>query len=240
MRPLLWLLALAACEGDGAKYPIVGGGGGGGGGGMHPGVDASVDGNDGGNEHLAGRVCLITDARQPTTCATTGADMLTVTLDGRTTTTAADGTFTIDAPTGTNIQWLVTGTDLVTSIMGFSAVHTIPAMKDVDYLDLANSNGVIGLPGNGDVFLHVTHGATNVQAVAATSAPAAEYATLYDGGAPTTWTQLGTGPFGMVWFAGLPQGAVTVTLTPQGGTATPVSTIPVGDQTLTWVSVELP
>jgi len=239
MRALLLLFALAACEGNGALYPIVGGGGGGGG--MQGGADAALDGNGSGSGQLSGRVCLITDARQPTTgCATTGADGLTVTLDGATATTAVDGTFTIDPPTGTNIQWQVTGTDLITSIMGYSSVHTIPAMKDVDYLDLAGGNGVVGEAGNGDVFVHVAHANTSVELVAATSTPTATYATLYDGNAPTTWTQLGTGPLGMVWIAGLATGAATVTLTPQGGTATPVPAIPIGDQTLTWVSVELP
>jgi len=44
----------------------------------------------------------------------------------------------------------------------------------------------------------------------------------------------------MVWVPGLAQGAATATLTPQAGTATVVAGIPIGDQTLTWVALQLP
>ncbi|MEO8554439.1 MAG: hypothetical protein ABI678_30900 [Kofleriaceae bacterium] len=170
----------------------------------------------------------------------TGAAGLTVTLDGAIATTAADGTFAIDPPSGTIIHWEVTGPDLITSIMGFSAARTIPAMKDVDYFGLTSDNGVIPVAGQGDVFVHVVRAGASVPMVGATSTPLAEYPTVYDGGAPTTWTQLGTGAFGMVWIPGLAAGTTTVTLTPQTGTAKAVPSIPIGDGALTWVSVELP
>jgi hypothetical protein len=230
--------SLAGCkQGDGALYPINPGGGGGGG--ADDSVDAKVAG-DANLDVIPGQVCLTSDARQPNTCATTGAGGFTVTLDGRTATTQPDGTFVIDSPHSSNISWLVTGNDIMTSVMSYSAVHRIPVMSQVDYFDLANSNSVVPTPGLGDVFVHVTHQGANVAMVTATVAPAAQFATLYDGNAVTTWTQISTSTAGVVWIPGLPQGSVAVTLTPQGGTATPVNSIPIGDQTLTWVSAELP
>jgi hypothetical protein len=94
--------------------------------------------------------------------------------------------------------------------------------------------------GQGDVFIHVTHQGANVEMVTAVVAPAAQFPTLYDGNATTTWTQVSTSAAGVVWIPGVPQGTVAVTMTPQGGTATVVNSIPVGDGTLTWVSAELP
>lgn len=237
--PIVALGVAAGCkEGDGALYPINPGGstnpGGGGGGGIDAASgDANID-------VLPGQACLISDPRAANTCATTGAGGLTVTLDGHTTTTEPDGTFLIDVPTSSNIQWQVTGSNVITSVMGFSSVHRIPVMAQVDYFDLANSNSVVPAPGQGDLFIHVTHQGANVAMVTAAVAPAAEFPTFYDGNAVTTWTQISTSTAGVVWIPGLAQGTATVTLTPQTGTATVVNAIPVGDQTLTWVSVELP
>jgi hypothetical protein len=239
MRAVALVLLLVACkEGDGALYPINPGGGGGGNNGTPP--DAAALGDGAGSGGLAGRVCLIADARQPTQCASSNAAGFTVTLDGNTATTSADGTFTIASPQSTNLVWQITGTDLETSLMSYSAVHRIPAMLDTDYLDLANANSVVQSTGFGDVFVHVSQAGTSAAQVGATVSPAAIYPTLYDGGTATTWTQTGTGAFGMVWIAGLPVGAASVTLTPQGGTAMTVTGIPVADTALTFVNVALP
>lgn len=238
MRWLVAIVVLVGCkQGDGALYPINPGGGGGGGG--AGGADAAVFG-DANIDVIAGEVCLTGDARAPNTCATTGAGGLTVTLDGKTATTEPDGTFVIDVPQSSNISWQVTGADIITSVMSYSAVHRIPVMSQVDYFDLANSNSVVPTPGQGDVFVHVTHQGASVAMVTAKVAPAAEFATLYDGDAVTTWTQISTSTAGVVWIPGLPMGSVAVTLTPDGGTPTVVNSIPIGDQTLSWVSVELP
>src|ERR1700759_2568102 len=132
MRWLLAIAVLVGCkQGDGALYPInPGGSGPGGGGGGGPDANASGDAN---MDVIPGQVCLISDARQPNTCATTGAGDLMVTLDGHTTTTATDGTFVIDVPQSSNIEWQVSGADIMTSVMSYSAVHRIPVMKQVDY-----------------------------------------------------------------------------------------------------------
>ncbi len=240
MRAALIVILLAACQAKDGPDFTVGGGGGGGGGGGHGGADAFVplDGSLG--DVVTGRVCLVSDARQPNLCAMTGVGGYTVTLDGHTASTQPDGSFLIDSPTSSNLMWSVTGTDIMSSLMGYSAVHRIPVMKQTDYFDLASSNGVLAAPGLGDVFIHVTRAGTSAASVAATTTPVASYATLFDGSNPTTWTQVGTGTFGMVWVPGLAQGSVTATLTPHAGTATVLANIPIGDQALTWVSLQLP
>jgi hypothetical protein len=232
------ILVLVACQAkDGANY-MIGGGGGGGGGGMGGG-DAATR-SDALGDAVVGQVCLLVDARQPNLCAATGAGGYLVQLDGKTAMTNPDGTFLIDSPTSSNLTWIVSGTNLVTSMMSYSAVHRIPVMKQLDYLDLANSNSVVATATFGDVFIHVTHMGTSEASVAATTMPLATFATLFDGSAPTNWTQIGTGAFGMVWVPGLAMGTASATLTPQGGTATTLTSIPIGDQTLTWVTLELP
>src|SRR3569832_1926793 len=174
MRWLVAIVALVGCkEGDGALYPINPGGG------TNPGaggaqVDASVFG-DVNLDVIAGQVCLITDPRQPNTCATTGAGNLTVTLDGHTATTATDGTFVIDAPQSSNIQWQVTGADIIASVMSFSAVHRIPAMAQVDYFDLANSIAVVPTPGQGNKNNHNEQQKASDAMVSAAVTPAAQF-----------------------------------------------------------------
>jgi hypothetical protein len=240
MRVALIVILLAACQAkDGPDFPVGGGGGGGGGGGQG-GVDAFVPRDASLGDVVTGQVCLLADARKPNLCATTGLGSYLVTLDGHTAMTQPDGTFLIDSPTSSNLMWSVAGDDIITSLMSYSAVHRIPVMKQVDYFDLASANGVLASSGFGDLFIHVTHANMSEASVAATTTPVATYATLFDGSAPTTWTQLGTGALGMVWVPGLAQGSATATLTPQAGTATVVTSIPIGDQTLTWVSLQLP
>src|SRR3569833_856022 len=211
MRWLVAIVVLVGCkEGDGALYPINPGGG------TNPGAGgAQVDASSPGDANLfvfAGQACLITDPRQPNTCATTGAGNLTVTLDGHTATTATDGTFVIDAPQSSTIQWQVLGLVVITSVMSFSAVHRITVMAQVDYFDLANSNAGVPAPGQGDLFVHVVHQGASVAMVSAAVTPAAQFPTFYDGDATTTWTQISTSTVGVVWFFGFLLGFVCVLL----------------------------
>src|SRR6476660_1845280 len=98
MRTIVLVAALAACGGDdGTGFPIMPGGGGSGSSSM---PDASIGGDEDGGSTLTGRVCLVSDARRPTTCAGSGADGLTVTVGGSTATTAADGSFSLTRPSG--------------------------------------------------------------------------------------------------------------------------------------------
>ena len=245
MRTLaLALLVVTSCsQGDGAMFPLTGGGGGGGAGGGV--TDANHADSPSTLATLQGRVCLVTDPRDPTTCSTASALGYLVTLDGRTATTAADGTFKIDAPHSATPRWMVTGSDIVPSLMSLSASLLIPVMKRADYLELENENGVIATVGYGDVFIHVTRANANAATVVAAPTPTPLYSPQYDGTTASAWQVTSTGSFGMVWIAQLVSGVGAVatastTLTPQAGATTTLGNIPVGDGALTWVSVELP
>ncbi len=238
---LALLLVTACSQGDGARFPLSGGGGGGGGGGG-AGPDANMGDSLGSADVIAAKVCLVTDPRSPDVCSTASAAGFTVTLDGHSATTAADGTFVIDTPTSSNLVWTVIGNNavIITSVMSFSAARIIPVMKTDDYINLQNESGVVKTPGYGDVFIHVGMAGMNVATVVAAPMPTPLYAPQYDGTTATSWQVTGTGSFGMVWLAGLPAGTASTTLTPTGGTATVVGGIPVVDNALTWVNVELP
>jgi hypothetical protein len=159
MRALLLVaLLVAACKiEDKDRAPTVPGGPSGTGSGAN--IDAREDDGDGGAA-IVGRVCLVTDLRQPATdCANTGAGDLTVTLGSKTTTTVEDGTFSIEPPSGSNLTWRVTGADIVTSVTPFSVDTVIPTIDTDVYTDLLSTNGVILIAGQGSVVGRVVQGA---------------------------------------------------------------------------------
>jgi hypothetical protein len=252
---VLVLLALAACQqgaGSGDDYPVGTGGGGpvviGGGGGGSGVGDAGTGVGDAGTGDagtaLRGRVCLLTDLRRvgdSTACAGTGANGLVVSLGTRTATTAADGSFTIVAPLGGGLTWHVTGSRIITSVMLFGADPTIPAISDVVYGDLLNTNQVTLADQQGSIVVRVVSGVTPVVGTTATSIPASNRLALYDGNNATVWTEnrTGTGPRGIAWFTDVPLAAIgatlaTVTLTPRG--LGPVPAVPVENQAITFVT----
>ena len=234
----LFAIALAACTSSGTdKLPIVPGGGGipGGTGGKQ---DAAVyDGNDGGG--LAGRVCLVGDARALATCASAGAEGLTVTLGGATAMTAADGTFTIAAPQGTNLTWHVTGTNLVTSVMAYSATPQVPALTQATYNELLNSNGIILVSGQGSLFVRVLQAGAPLAGATASILPAATEIN-YEGTTATAWDGHATGAHGVAWIAGEAVGNASVTVTPPTGTPATIAPIPVEDGAITFVATDFP
>lgn len=232
------LVLVVGCHAGGDDYPVAPGGAGVGGG-LPTLVDASLDGTDGGPQ-LIGRVCLMTDPRDQTSCATTGAGGLVVTLGTSMATTADDGTFTIARPTGSNITWDVTGSTLVESITPFAAQAVIPAMPLVLYGQLEGDNGVVPQAAQGAVMVRVLQGGVPAVGAAVTSTPAGVYGTFYDGATPSTWTANATGAFGAAWMPAIATGTVDVTVTPQGGTAVVLSQVPIKEGAITFLTEELP
>src|SRR5689334_23274473 len=123
MKRLLLVVGLVACGNSGDDFPVTPGGNGPGG--NHPGVDAAIDTSASG-ANLAGRVCLVNDPRV-STCATTGAGGLLVTLGLNTATTADDGSFQIQGTQATNAVWTVTGETIVQTVEPFTGQVIIPA-----------------------------------------------------------------------------------------------------------------
>ncbi len=244
MRLSRWIViaALAGCSSKSDNLPVgTGGGGGGGGGGALP--DApSYDSRGPGDSPSAidaplinGRVCLAADPRMLTTCASTGADGLTVRLGSRAATTSADGHFTIDATdAGSSAVWRVTGASIVTSIMPFSD-YQIPALATTTYDTLKANNLVSLLPGQGAIMVQLVRNGAGLAGQTAISMPSSTYEAFYDGSSPTgTWPQTSTGSNAVAWLAGLDVGTATVTA---GTPALTTPQLPVVDGAITFWTI---
>jgi hypothetical protein len=236
---IAFALVLIACQQTtGDDYPI---GPGGGPGGITPGqIDAADDGAGTGDGGVVnGRVCLVTDLRNLTSCANSGAGGLTVQLGSQTTSTADDGKFAIVAPAATMLVWSVSGGTIVPSLMGFGANATIPAVDATRYGDLLIANGVLLSPGQGSIVVRALQAGAPAVGALVTASPVPQYATYYDGIDMNAWDQDATGAFGVAWLTGVAVGTPTVRISPAVGSA---AMIPLGvaDQAITYATVELP
>jgi hypothetical protein len=234
-------VALAACGTSVPTLPVNPGGGGGGGGGGH--LDAAIDSSDGGGGDagmLAGRVCLAVDPRQLTQCATTGASGFTVRLGTQSATTGDDGSFTMPTPQGSALVWHVSGATIVPSVMPAGVIPEIPALSDVTYSELTNSNGVVLAVDQGSMFARIVHAGTPLVGATALASPAAQFDTLYDSTSATAWTPSATGAHGVAWLPGLAAGTAALSVTPSGANAVAVATLPVEAGSITFVVADIP
>jgi len=239
---LAWtVVVVAACRsGGGDDYPVLPGGDDTQG--MEGHVDAAIlDGTDA-PAMLAGRACVLTDLRDLTSCATTGAGGLTVKLGSQTATTADDGQFTLATPAGTMLVWHVSGNvaDVMPSVMPFGATPQIPVVTTADYLDALNTNSIVLAPGQqGSAFVRVVRGAAALTGATAVASPTPTYPAFYDGATSVSWNQAATGARGMVWIAGAEAGSLTVTVTPPLATGVPI-TVPVEADSITFATLDAP
>lgn len=189
-----------------------------------------------------GRVCLLTDPRDPVSCAATGAGNLTVHLGSANAVTTADGTFTIAASGAT--PWTVTGAGIVTSVK-VQADYLIPVMTTTMYSSLCSNNGVTmpgsaTAPGQGALMIHVIRngaGYTGSTAVSQQPNPA-RYLAFYDTTTTTVWTQTAAGSHGDVWFPGIDVGTTAALVAAPGGTPTLTDGgEPILDGAITWSDV---
>jgi hypothetical protein len=237
----IWLLAawlmLGACGDSVPNLPVnpCPGGGGGGGGGR----DASIDSTDGATL-LAGKVCLLADPRDLTTCQATGAGGLTVAIDHNSATTADDGTFAIAQPVGTNLVWTVSGGNIVPSVMPAGTLAQIPAIDMTTYTTLQSNNGVLLNTDQGSILMRVSSSGTPLVGARVTSTPAPSFGPFYDGTNAQTWLQNGTGAQGTAWLPGITAGTASLDVTPSGGSATPIGSAPVAGQAITYVLADVP
>ena len=241
MRTIAALLLLsAACGGDDVElYPVNPGGGGPSSGGTFGSGSNGGDGDAG--VEITGRVCVITDARTPTTgCADTGVAGLTVMLGTRTATTMANGDFTIRVVTGTSNVWRVSGTGIVPSAMTFTSTNIIPALATQTFSDMTSTNSA-AFPGTGSIIAKVSQNGTALVNATATAAPAPARGTLYDAADEITWNQTSTGGLGAVWIAGItPTATETMTVTTAANASTSFMNIPVFADTITWLFASVP
>jgi hypothetical protein len=242
MKRALWLVVLAACGGSGSDddFPVLPGGPSG----PSTPLDASlIDASDpDALSTLAGRVCLFTDPRTPTTgCSNTAAGDILVTLGTKTAMTNATGAFTIEKPGGSNLVWRVSRDNVIApSVVPFGTSMILPAMDLDDYLELQGANNVVIGTGQGSLMVRVLKNGAPQANVTATVTPGAAYATHYDGVAAFAWTELKTDVNGMVWVPGADVLLATTVRVKQGaGTPVPVTATAV-DQAITYLTVDLP
>ena len=247
---LLWsLLLLAACKAESDDYPVLPGGGGGG---NFPTsmIDAAPgDGITGDGATLTGRVCLLADLRavpSATTCATTGADGITVTLGTATAMTIDDGSFSIAMPVGSNLVWTASGAGLVTSLVPLTTAAVIPAIGADLYNDMLGANGVIINSGQGALVVRVLRGTVPAADASAALVPEATSpalaATVAD---PLTWLEDETSSIGMLWIPGIDvplTSAAAPDLTVSLGAETPLqlANVPIADGALTFLTAQFP
>jgi hypothetical protein len=247
MRSVLCLALAVACSPASTNYPVgIGPGGPGGGDDDSGSPDAgSGSGSGSGSGPISGRVCLLTDVRDFTSCATTGADGITVALPGVTAvTTIADGTFVIQRPTGSDLVWSLTGTLIMPSTIGFGASATIPAISTDAFNTLAANNSVVVDPDQGSILgeIFADTGSDDVPADLATttSNPVGEYTTFYSSATDKDdWPGVATDTLGTFWIAGMTPGSAAMTFTADGGFPETGPTLAVGSGSVTFVTFGL-
>lgn len=234
------LLVCAACGGDDIELYPVSPGGGGPSSGAGFGADANEGDGDGGVQ-ITGRVCVITDARTPTTnCKDTGADGLTVTLGTSTAMTMANGDFTIRVISGANNVWRVSGTTIAPSAMTFTSSNTIPALTAQAFSDMAAANNA-AVASSGSIIAQLRSNNAPLVNATATTSPAPSVIVRYDGADSVNWDQNGTGALGVVWVPGItPTATASLTVTNAAQVSTTFMNIPVFTDTVTWLTANVP
>lgn len=235
-RLLLLAAILSACKDDtGSDFPIVPGSGGQGSAGV---VDAAVVSDASGTE-LSGRVCLLADPRQPSSCAGSGADGISVTLGSMTVLTGADGSFTMARPTGTGLVWFVSGTGIEPSAMRQSNGTTIPVLSSLLYGDMvAGMSAIVGAD-RGAIIARLHRGGSPLTGAVVTPSPVPDSETYYDGAGVDAWDFDATGPFGVVWISAITPGTASLAVT-AGQVEGTIGGIPVFAGTITFELAEIP
>lgn len=235
------------CKAGGDDYGVLPGTGGpsGNGSGSGTGVDAPILVGD---AALHARVCVMSDPRDLTSCSETAAGGLTVTLGNYQATTADDGTFAIQASSGSALVWHVTGpasgpNAIMPSVIPFAATRILPAISVDRYAQLMGDNGVLLSDQEAVVFARITQAGGPAVGVTATATPVPNSAIFYDGAA-TTWDQNKTNAYGIVWLPELPlaagtTAAISIAQPVAGSSPTSFSGIPLENQSLTFVSLDL-
>lgn len=248
-RSLLVVLALAGCSAD-DDYPIGGGNGGPPGQGTRP--DAGLDASDGGVGVLRSRVCVVTDLRQPVSCATRNNVGVVVRELGtqNQTTTGANGFFDL-AVTARDVAILEVGTGsaaLVPSIVAVDVprpAETVPVPSAAEYNALVAALGAIVPDGTGVIAEYFLDRSNRpLPGVVIELAGGAQNGPWYDLAgdlSPPPWTtNAETGPYGAALLFGVAAGDAVVPATGPGLEDLTLDGIRVVADRVTFVSQRLP
>ena len=226
---------------------------------VNPGHGSGPNGSGSGSGHMpdaggvdpdaayTAKVCMLTDPRNPMSCATTGVDGLTVTLGTQTATTAADGAFTMMTPNGSGLVWRVKGATVVTAVVPFSASHDVPAISVDRYTQLLGDNGQIFIDQEASIIARVTQRNAAASGATTTVTPPPAAQVFYDGSSAVMWDENTTSTYGTIWVPvmALQSGtSATLTITSadtgSGSTITAFPSIPLENQAITFVTLDLP
>jgi hypothetical protein len=239
MRPLVLLAMLGACtEESGSAFPVTPGGSSTGGSTMGGGTMA--DGGIGGSA-ISGRVCVLLDARNTTVCMASGAEGLTVSIDGRAAATAADGMFVIQRPATAGARWTVFGPGVESTTMRYAAdTNTIPVIQTLVYDDMLASSNASYVEGSGAIHARIRQGGAALPNAIVTASPTPDSLVYYDGALPAVWELDATGPFATLWIPSLPVSTASLTIMPQNGAPATIEGIALAADTVTFVAAEIP
>lgn len=233
------VLLLVGCQSSGGDdFPVVPGGDDTV---ITPAADAPYDvASTDGATSLTGRVCVLVDRRNLTSCTTADASGITVGLGTSTAVTATDGSFTIAAPQESNLVWLVTASGFVTTVMPLGTVHLLPFVSSQGYDEALLDNGVILQAGQGSLVTRVLRNGAPAVGVTATVDPPSQYGPLYDGTNPVVWDRDATGTAGVVWFPDVLEGSATLALMPPAAAAPVTLALPIVEGAITFATVGIP
>lgn len=214
------LLVMVGCAAEEDPWVVRPPGGGGGGGGGVP-VDAPpvIDADPDAISSMMGRLCPVTDPRDPFICpiADTFSNTLVERLGTAASTTAApDGTFTLDLPFGSVVRSGVGDASYATSIVTIEldqpAVRRVPIMTRTVYTGMIAAMDATVAPGNGWVLIQLLDAVGRPVAGATFDVAKALQGPFYEGNATTAWVQGGsTGVGGIAAIVDIPTGPYLVT-----------------------------
>ena len=243
MGALGLLFAGCAANGDDG-YPTrpgngsVGGGGGGGG-------DAGVgDAATGDAAAAFGRVCLITDLRNPTSCAASGAGNLLVQRGTVTAMTRADGRFDLPPATGAGDRWIVTGgtgSNLVPSVVPFvpGASVRLPIISQPAWDAMRSDSGITPLDGTGAIHVLSLLPSGSPKLGATVTVTPSINSTYYPGTSATLWSRTPGTTSGVAMVPNLTAGqAVDIGGVAAGNARATLLQQPIVANSITWVTLD--
>lgn len=166
---------------------------------------------------VSGRLCVIENLQDMSTCSTSAGGGLTVTVGNSATTSQPDGTFSMTTPVGlTNANYpafSVTGAGMVpTSVpftLPFNGTGMVPVLDADRYARTLTSNGVPLNNQTGAILATVRDNAGPLSGVTVRSTPTAPFGPFFDAsGTSQNWGVDGTGMRGVVLIPGLTAGMV--------------------------------
>lgn len=239
----LGLLLVGCASSNDDDYPVRPGGGSIGGGGGGGGRDGGVadGGTDGGP--TVGRVCLIADLRQPTSCAGSGAGNLLVQRGTAMATTRADGRFELPAANVTGDRWLVSGgsgSTLVRTVVPFTPGGSVflPIVAQTTWDAMRAGSGITPLAGTGAIHVLSLLPSGSPKLGATVTVTPSISSTYYPNTSATVWSQTVGTTSGVSLVPNLTAGQAVDLGGAAGSVRATLLQQPIEADSITWVTLD--